>query len=315
MNANRAPNDPPRIIGVGELLWDLLPTGPAMGGAAANFACHANALGARARIISRVGNDSLGRDLIRRFEKIGLPSDLVQTDETAPTGTVAVSLSGEGVPEFTIEEDVAWDCIAAPPEALEAVQGADAVCFGTLAQRSPVSRQSIQRLLAAATSRSWRVLDINLRQKFYSRELIEQSLRLANVLKLNDGELATLTEAMGLGENPRSQIERLAGKFGLRLVALTRGAHGSLLYQDGRWSEQRPQPIQVVDTVGAGDAFTAALTMGLLVGMDLDDVHAAAAAVARYVCTRAGAMPPLPPELSGQFLDSARPGHRARSLL
>ena len=151
------------------------------------------------------------------------------------------------------------------------------------------------------------MLDINLRQEFYSRELIEQSLRLANVLKLNDGELAVLTEAMKLGENPRSQIERLAGNFGLRFVALTLGPRGSLLYQEGRWSEQRPEPVQVVNTVGAGDAFTAALTVGLLVGMDLDEVHAAAAAVARYVCTRAGAMPPLPPELRGLFINSSGP--------
>ena len=285
-----------RIIGLGEVLWDLLPSGPQLGGAPANFAGHARALGADATIITRIGSDALGRDILDRFAQAGLPTDMVQVDATAPTGTVTVALSGDGLPHYTIHENVAWDRLTATEAALEAMRGAAAVCFGTLAQRSATARAAIQELVAATPPDALRVLDINLRQHFYSREIIESSLRLANVLKLNDGELPVLAEMFGLKGAPPAQIKALAEKFDLRLVALTRGAVGSWLWQpeSGGWSECAPAPVEVADTVGAGDAFTATLVMGLLQKMPLAEINALANEVARYVCSCPGATPPLP---------------------
>jgi fructokinase len=291
-----------KVIGLGEVLWDLMPDGKKqLGGAPANFACHARSLGANAYVVTRVGDDSLGHEVLRRFEEMEVAPDLVQVDASQPTGTVEVTLDTGGVPLFTIREDVAWDRLALTEEARNKVQAADAVCFGSLAQRNPIARGTIRKLLAAAPAHALRIFDINLRQQFYSREIIEHSLQLANVLKLNDVELAVLAEMFSLGKSPQQQIEQLARAFGLQLVVLTRGPHGSLLYQQGRWSEQLPQPVQVVDTVGAGDAFTAALVIGLLKEMDLNEVHALASEVARYVCMQAGATPSLPEYLRNKF--------------
>jgi fructokinase len=301
-----------RVVGIGEVLWDLFPAGPQLGGAPANFAYHAQALGARAQVLTRIGKDPLGRDIQERFKVMELPLGTVQLDDAAPTGTVTVRLNGDGVPHFVIHENVAWDGIEVNETARAAVTSADAVCFGSLAQRKPLSRASIQQLVGASSPNALRVFDINLREQFYAREVIEQSLVLANVVKLNDGELSILNGLFQLGDSPQQQMEQLARNFGLRLVALTRGPKGSLLYEHGRWSKQPPPPVQVVDTVGAGDSFTAALVMGLLAEMDLDTVHAAAAEVAGYVCTQAGATPALPPELRQKFRLAAR-GNPAES--
>ena len=281
----------------------MLPAGPQLGGAPANFAYHAHALGARTQVITRVGNDDHGREIIRRFEAMGIDGAMVQMDEESPTGTVTVALSGNGIPAYTIHENVAWDRIAATPEALAAVRAADAVCFGSLAQRSEASRAAIQRLVAATPADALRIFDINLRQHFYGREIIGSSLQLANVLKLNDSELPVLAQMFGVEGSPRQQIERLARDFSLRVVALTRGAEGSLLFQGGRWSEQPAGQVEVQDTVGAGDAFTAALCLGLLRAMDLDVIHAEASRIAAYVCGCAGATPPLPEPLRRRFID------------
>jgi fructokinase len=289
-----------KVIGIGEVLWDLLPAGPQLGGAPANFACHAQALGANAGVITRVGNDSLGHEIIRRISAIGLPADGVQVDESAPTGTVSVSLS-DGVPQYNIFENVAWDRIAASHNALASVRAADAVCFGSLAQRNIISRESIQRLMSSATANAWRVFDINLRQHFFNREILQSSLELANVLKLNDSELAVIAHTFGVEGNCRRQIESLVSRFGFRVVALTRGASGSILYRDGRWSEHAAMEIEVKDTVGAGDSFTAALCLGLLRGLDLDDINLAANQVAAYVCSSVGATPALPEVLRQRF--------------
>lgn len=304
MKSKTATRDQPIVVGLGEALWDLLPAGPQLGGAPANFAYHAHALGARAQVITRVGRDDYGREIIRRFETMGLDSATVQMDEAAPTGTVTVAITGNGIPEYTIHENVAWDRIAATPDALAAVRVADAVCFGSLAQRSEVSRTAIQQLVAATPSIALRVFDINLRQHFYSREIIEHSLQLANVLKLNDTELPVLTQAFGLDGSPRQQVESLARDFNLCVVALTRGAEGSLLFQSGRWSEQPAGQVEVRDTVGAGDAFTAALCLGLLYGTDMDTIHAQASRIAAYVCGCIGATPTIPEPLRQQIVNS-----------
>jgi fructokinase len=294
-----------RMVGIGEALWDLLPSGPQLGGAPANFAYHAHALGGEAQVVSRVGSDQLGRDIVVRIEAMGLSSAGLQTDETAPTGTVTVALDGNGVPSYTIHENTAWDRIAATPGSLALARTADAVCFGSLAQRSPVSRESIQCLVSAAPAAAWRVFDINLRQHYYDRDVIERSLQLANVLKLNDDELPVLAGMFGIPGGPEAQIESLAAGFNLNVVALTRGGRGSLLYRDGNWSDCAPAPVKVVDTVGAGDSFTAALVLGLLHGDSLDTMHAFASEVAAYVCTCAGATPTLPERFQQHFRQAA----------
>lgn len=294
-----------RVLGVGEVLWDLLPAGAQLGGAPANFAGHARALGADAGIVTRVGNDALGRDILRRFEVLGLPASLVQVDESAPTGTVAVELDAGGVPRFTIHGDAAWDLLLATPGALGAAKAADAVCFGSLGQRGEPARRSIQALVAATPARALRIFDVNLRQPFYSCEVLEQSLRLANVLKLNDTELPVLASLLGVDGSPEAQIEGLARRFDLRVVALTRGAQGSLLRGPAGWADHPGLAVEVVDTVGAGDAFTAALALGLLLEWPLDRTNALANEVACHVCGGAGATPSLPPRLAAAFASAS----------
>jgi fructokinase len=293
------------VIGVGEVLWDLLLTGPQLGGAPANFAYHAHALGAEAQVITRVGKDDYGREIIRRFHEMGLPETGVQIDETAPTGTAKVALSGDGLAHFTIQENVAWDSMAVTDEAVAVARRADAICFGSLAQRCEASRNTIQYLVAATPPDALRVFDINMRQQFYSRDVVEKSFRLANVLKLNDDELPRLADMFRLTGSTEDQIGQLAQTFSLRLVALTRGPNGSLLYQkdngEVRWSDCPSRPVKVVDTVGAGDSFTAALLLGLLRKMDLDEINTVANEVARYVCSQPGATPALPIEFARRF--------------
>ncbi len=286
-----------RVFGIGEVLWDLLPQGRQLGGAPANFAFHARSLGLEAEVISAVGKDEAGREILDRLRALRVPVDLIFPVADLPTGTVSVTLDQRGVPHYTIHKPVAWDSIPSTAMAMENVRDADAVCFGSLAQRSSISCQTIQDLVAVAPGRALRVFDINLRQQFYSREIVEQSLRLANVLKLNDAELPVVAAMFGLGGSEREQLSQLATQFELQTVALTRGEKGSLLLHEGRWSEGSVRPVTVVDTVGAGDAFTAALVKGLLRGVNLDELNSAANEVARHVCASAGATPSLPDHL------------------
>jgi fructokinase len=294
------------VVGLGEVLWDLFLAGPQLGGAPANFAYHARALCARAAIVTRVGNDDLGAEAIKRLTQMNLPRDTVQVDPTWPTGTAAVSLTEKGVTNYRFAEDAAWDRLEVTNAALQAIRGAHAVCFGTLGQRSETSCKAIQQLLAAAPAEALRIFDVNLRLNFYSREVIEESMRLANVLKLNDEELAVLTAMFSLQGDARQRIEWFVRTFGFKTVVLTRGSVGSLIQHEGRWSEVPPRPVRVADTIGAGDAFTAALAVGLLSGMDLDEVHVIAAGIAGYVCSQLGAMPPMPEIFRSKYAAGAR---------
>lgn len=289
-----------KIIGIGEALWDLLPAGPQLGGAPANFAYHARCLGAHASVVTRVGSDDWGRDILVRFKEFGFPEESVQVDADVPTGTVAVKLSAEGQPQFAINEG-AWDRIVLTDAALKAVATADAICFGSLAQRHKISRTAIQLLVAAAPAAALRIFDINLRQHFYSQEIIDQSLKLANVLKLNDSELPIVAAMLGLEGTTADQLNKLARLYELRLVALTRGGLGSLLYSEGQWSDHPGLPAKVKDAIGAGDAFTAAVAMGLLRKMNLQEIHQRASELAAYVCSQDGATPPLPEHLQNSF--------------
>jgi Sugar kinases, ribokinase family len=289
------------VIGIGEVVWDFLPAGPQLGGAPANFAFHARSFGANGLVVTRIGNDSLGRDALRRFRAMDVPETTVQIDDELPTGKVTVALSGPGIPQFTIHENAAWDRIAVTDLVLAAVRHADAVCFGSLAQRTPESRDAIQQLVAAAPDKALKLFDINLRQSFYSPEMIERSLDLASVLKVNDTELCVLRDLFSLHGEVRSQMEQLAIRFALKVVVLTCGSGISLIYQEGHWSERPSRPVVVADTVGAGDAFAATLTMGLLHKWKLNEIHALSAEVARYVCSQAGATPTLPEEFRASF--------------
>ena len=289
------------VFGIGEVLWDLLPDGPQLGGAPANFAYHARSLGLDAAVVSRVGDDELGSDLLERLQRLNVPVDLITQMAGLPTGTVSVRLNDHGVPHYTIHEPVAWDQIEPTARTWEHVHDAKVVCFGSLAQRSAISRKTIQDLVLATPTTALRVFDINLREPFYSREILEQSLRLANVLKLNDTELSVLEAMFELAGPVKEQIKQLAARFDLRTIALTRGEKGSLLFHQGCWSEGSVRPVKVVDTVGAGDAFTAALVKGLILGMRPGDIISAANEVARFVCTCMGATPPLPDNVRQLF--------------
>jgi fructokinase len=296
---------PFEIVGIGEVLWDLLPAGKQLGGAPANFICHAHALGAVARLVSRVGHDDLGREIITRFADRGLPTDTITIDHSAPTGTVSVNVSADGQPHYTIHENVAWDSLEASPEALAAVTRAHAVCFGTLGQRTRAASAGIHLLLAATRPETLRMFDINLRPPFVDSEVITKSLTAANALKLNEQELPVLADMFGLSGPTFHQLATLAVRFSLRLIVLTRGADGSLLLAGGELFEQPGTQIVVRDTVGAGDAFTAASVLGFLRQWPLEKISNHANAVAAFVCSQAGATPPLPEELRQPFIDPA----------
>lgn len=294
-------NPPPIVVSLGEVLWDLLPSGPQLGGAPANFACHIAALGARTSLVSCVGCDTLGDQVLQRLATRGLDLAHVTRDPDRPTGTVAVELGAGGQPRFEIIENVAWDALAVTDAALCQVAKADAVCFGTLAQRSPASRAVIQRMVAATSPDALRVCDINLRAPFHSPEVIVRSLELANVLKLNETELPALAAQFALAGPAERQLEALADRFNLAVVVLTLGAEGCRLLRDGKWSAEPGRKVAVKDAVGAGDAFTAALVMGLLRGWPTPQLLAAATDIAAFVCTQSGAMPALPAEWVAPF--------------
>jgi fructokinase len=291
----------PVILALGEILWDLLPSGKQLGGAPANFAYHAARLGADARVVSAVGDDALGREILARLRAQNLDTSLIRTDAVHPTGTVTVALDAAGRPSYTIHEGVAWDFLEATPTVLDLASRAACVCFGTLAQRGPTSRSAIGAILAATPPAALRILDINFRQHYYDREVVDASLGAATLLKINDDELPELLALLGTGGDDRAIFDAYPR---LTLIALTRGGRGSaLIPRDGPRDEHAGHPAEpLVDTVGAGDAFTAALAVGLLAGRPLAQINDAANCLAAYVCTRAGATPVIPDALRSGLL-------------
>ena len=298
---------PLTLVGLGELLWDVHGDSARPGGAPANFAVHAAQLGAEAWVVSRVGDDDDGRRLVGELTSRGVKADAFQADPTAPTGRVTVH--GEP-PTYTIHEGVAWDRLADDPTARRVIASADAVCFGTLAQRAEPSRASIQALLKQTKPGCLRVLDVNRREPFFTREVLEASFALADVVKVNDGELAYLAGWFGLPAGERDGLIELVRRYGLKAAACTRGERGSVIVIGDTVSERPGVPVTVADTVGAGDAFTAALILGLLAGWPADVVNERAGAVAEFVCTHPGGLPELPPELRAMFTSSGSPGNR-----
>ncbi len=287
------------VVGLGEILWDLLPDGKQLGGAPANFAYHAKALGADACVVSRVGDDELGREILERVDALQLRRDCLTLDGGHATGTVSVDLDGAGVPKYVIHENVAWDFIPVTDGLLELAGRADAVCYGTLGQRGEVSRAAIRAFVEATRADCLRIFDINLRQRFFSREVLDWTLKQSSVVKLNDEELPVVMETIKRGtRNSECGMEEMVAElqeaYGVKLVALTRGARGSVLHSGGERSEHAGYKVEVVDTVGAGDAFTAAVAMGLLSGQGLEEINERANRVAAYVCSRKGATPEMP---------------------
>lgn len=276
------------IVGIGEILWDMLPTGKALGGAPANFAYHAKRLGEDGWAVSAIGNDALGREIMEIVMEKGLRNLINVTSR--PTGTVQVSLDAKGVPSYTIMEDVAWDNIPFTPQMAALASRADAVCFGSLVQRGN-SRDSVLRFLRAMRPEALRVFDINLRQHYYSKEVIDESLQLSDILKINDEEIRIVAELFGLGGDDTAACRALIERYGLKLVILTRGADGSEVITADEAIPQAVGQVEVVDTVGAGDSFTAAFVVAYLRGDSLADAQRLANETAAYVCSCKGAMP------------------------
>lgn len=286
------------VVGLGEALWDVLPEGKKLGGAPANFAYHVGLfLGQEnALAISALGEDALADETEAALAEHGL--HYLMPRVPFPTGTVQVQLDANGVPTYEIKEGVAWDNIPFTPEMEEVARGCRAVCFGTLAQRSEVSRQTIHRFLEATPADCLKIYDINLRQHFYTKEIIQSSLMHCNILKINDEELAILAKMFGLSSlDVEDQCWLILGKYGLKRVILTCGVNGSYVYSEGRSAYVETPQVHVADTVGAGDSFTAAYCAATLKGLSSIKAHKLAVDVSAYVCTQHGAMPVLPPDL------------------
>lgn len=286
----------PVVVGIGEILWDMLPTGRQLGGAPANFACFARALGAEAYIVSRVGGDRLGGEILKKLDEKGFSLKYITRDQSHPTGSVEVRLKRNGKPGYDIKENVAWDFIEFS-SALRSLAGkTKAVCFGSLSQRSPVTGETIREFVAAMSVSSLKVFDINLRQSFYSLKIIHELLTLSNICKLNDEELHVVSGLFSIRGGEKEAVEHLIRNYRLRLVAVTRGSKGAVLYCRKGVYSARGRKARVVDTVGAGDAFTAALVMGLLKGLKMETISNLANRLAAYVCSQQGATPILSPD-------------------
>jgi fructokinase len=308
-------SEPHLILGLGELLWDVLPEGPRLGGAPANFTVMAGRLGNHAAILSRVGSDELGRRALNELEQLdGMPADAssVQLDAEHETGRVTVAFEG-GQPSYTIHDPVAWDFLELSDEWVQLAERADAVCFGSLAQRNQRSRETIQTLVGLTREDCVRVFDVNLRAPFYSGEVIQNSLELATVVKMNDAEVPLVLGLMGLDSQVGSDLVGgldalragalcLLREFpALKMVAVTRGGDGSLLVTREAWDQHPGIATNVEDTIGAGDAFTAAMTHYLLRGASLSTLNEAGNRWGSWIASQAGAMPALPADLQAQI--------------
>ena len=277
------------IIGLGEVLWDKLPAGKQLGGAPANFAYTAKQLGNNGLILSRIGDDELGNQILEQLIAKNLLADSIQIDEKKQTGIVNVKLEN-GQPSYEIVENVAWDNLELSENWREIAAKTDAVCFGSLAQRNEISRKTIREFVSL--TKGLRIFDVNLRQKYFSSEILVESFQLANVVKLNHEELPIVAELLEIkGDNLTEMEQNLREKFELKLLCVTRGSNGSLLIAEHEFSENVGLKITVADTIGAGDAFTAGMAQGILRGLKLDKINEFANKVGAFVASNTGAMP------------------------
>lgn len=278
------------VVGIGEIVWDVFPDGPRLGGAPANFVYYSQLLNQKSFLVSRIGDDELGKETLSQLSSHKMIIDYIQIDKTHPTGTVKVRLDPNGVPVFSIQENVAWDYLEKSPALQELARQASAVYFGSLALRSLQSRETINWFLAQTRPDCLRVLDINLRPPFYSKELLDSLLRLTDILKLNDGELSTIGRIFFPSLSSEEAISReLIKNYKIKLVALTKGQNGSRLITADKESCHPGFSVEVVDTVGAGDSFASVLVAGLLLGKELDEINCEANRLASQVCSQQGA--------------------------
>ena len=292
------------VGGLGEALWDVLPEGKKLGGAPANFAYHAGQfLGQDSALaVSALGEDKLAEETIVALEEHQLRYLMPRVPY--PTGTVQVTLDEQGIPTYDIRENVAWDNIPFTPEIEEAARNCRAVCFGSLAQRNVVSRENIHRFLDATPKDCMKIFDINLRQNFYTREVIQESMQRCNVLKINDEELVIIGRMFGYpGLDMENKCWLILGKYNLDMLVLTCGTNGSYVFAPGQMFFRETPKVQVADTVGAGDSFTGSFCSAILSGKSIAEAHELAVEVSAYVCTQNGAMPALPAELLHRLRD------------
>ena len=283
------------IVGIGEALWDVLPEGKKIGGAPANFAYHVSQFGLQSCIVSAVGDDALGKEILDNFREKNL-NHIVET-VPYPTGTVQVELDPNGVPQYDIKENVAWDNIPFTPQLEELAHRTRAICYGSLAQRNVVTRQTINRFIDAMPKdqENLIVFDVNLRQRFYTKEILDESMKRCNVLKINDEELVTISRMLGYpGTDLQSKCWILLGRYDLKMLILTCGVNGSYIFTSGNMSYLATPQVEVADTVGAGDSFTATFTSSIIKGLPVAEAHRRAVEVSAFVCTQHGAMPVLP---------------------
>ena len=290
------------VVGMGEALWDVLPEGKKIGGAPANFAYHVSQFGLNSRVVSAVGDDKLGMEILDNFreKKLNAMVEIVPY----PTGTVQVELDAEGVPCYDIKEGVAWDNIPYTPALEDLAKHTKAVCFGSLAQRSVVSRDTINRFIDAMPAEdTLKIFDINLRQGFYTKEILCNSFSKCNILKINDEELVTVSRMFGYpGIDLQDKCWILLAKYNLKMLILTCGVNGSYVFTPGNVSFVETPRVEVADTVGAGDSFTAAFVSSILSGLSIGEPHKLAVETSAYVCTQNGAMPVLPQSLKDRVI-------------
>lgn len=291
----------PTIVCFGEVLWDLLPGGKVAGGAPMNVAFHANQFGMQSKMISSIGDDDLGKELKRFLENKGVSTDFIQTDASLPTGVVNVVLDAGGSPSYEIVSPVAWDNIHPDDKVKDMAREADALAFGSLACRTEQNKRTLFEYLEAAKAR---VFDVNLRKPFYSQQLIESLLDKADIVKMNDEELALIAGWSGAGGDEKAQLEFLKNKFGLRLLILTRGKDGAACLDETGFYEHPGFPVTVRDTIGSGDSFLAAFLSKYLMGKGIQECLVFAGAVGAMVATRAGGTPEIKPEEVRAFIDS-----------
>ena len=283
-----------KIAGIGELLWDVLPDSEQLGGAPINFAYHVSALGAEAVPISTIGNDSRGKNALKELQSRGVNTSYISVSEQFSTGYVTAKVDEKGIATYDFPDDIAWDHLAINLAAQQCATELKAICFGTLAQRSDPARLTIQRYLQTTSAKTVKVCDLNLRQNFYTRTTIETSLRLSTVLKLNDDELTFVSSLLLLNGAEHEKLEALRKYFDLELIILTKGSKGSILITKDEISRHQGIATEIVDTIGAGDSFTAVVVTGLLLKKTLDEINEKANRLAAYVCSQLGAMPPVP---------------------
>ena len=291
------------IVGLGEALWDMLPEGKKLGGAPANFAYHAGQFGLDTLAVSALGEDKLAEETVEALEKNGL--NYLMPRVPYNTGTVLVTLTGDGIPTYEIKENVAWDNIPFTPEIEDVARNCRAVCFGSLAQRNIVSQQTIRKFLEATPADCLKICDINLRQQFYSKEILEDSFRCCDILKINDEELVVVSRMFGYQDlDERAVCQQVVRDYGLRMLVLTCGTNGSYVFYDGKVSFQDTPKVEVADTVGAGDSFTGSFCAAILNGKPVEEAHSIAVEVSAYVCTQNGAMPKYPRQLTDKVTRS-----------